>query len=60
MDGQPVRPPGDDGRPDEELYGLTDEQVEFPQDYLTDFGANSGRAGTGDENLSYAPVVADG
>lgn len=42
-----------------ELYDLTDEQVEYTQNYLTDLGANSGRAGTGDSDLSYDPVVAD-
>jgi hypothetical protein len=42
-----------------ELYDLTDEQVEYAQNYLTDLGANSGRAGTGDADLSYDPLVAD-
>lgn len=42
-----------------ELYDLTDEQVEYTQDYLTDLGPNSGRAGTGDSDLSYEPIVAD-
>lgn len=42
-----------------ELYGLTDEQVEYTQNYLTDLGENSGRAGTGDRDLTYEPLVAD-
>lgn len=42
-----------------ELYDLTDEQVEYMRQYLTDLGANSGRAGTGDADLSYDPIVAD-
>ena len=42
-----------------ELYDLTDEQVEYTQNYLTDLGNNSGRAGTGDSDLSYDPVIAD-
>jgi type I restriction-modification system DNA methylase subunit len=35
-----------------ELYGLTDEQVEYTKDYLTHLGENSGRAGSGDETLA--------
>jgi len=42
-----------------ELYDLTDDQVEYTAGYLTDLGENSGRAGTGDRDLSYDPVVAD-
>ena len=42
-----------------ELYDLTDEQVEFTQDYLTDLGEGSARAGSGDQNLTYDPIVAD-
>lgn len=39
-----------------ELYDLTDEQVEYAQNYLTDLGENSGRAGTGDRDLTYDPL----
>lgn len=39
-----------------ELYGLSEEQVEYTQSYLTHLGANSGRAGTGDGDLSYTPL----
>lgn len=42
-----------------ELYDLTDEQIEYTQNYLTDLGANSGRAGTEDKDLSYDPQFAD-
>jgi len=42
-----------------ELYDLTDEQVEFTQDYLTDLGEGSARAGSGDEDLTYSPIVAE-
>jgi hypothetical protein len=42
-----------------QLYNLNDEQVEYMQNYLTDLGTNSGRAGTGDADLSYIPLVAD-
>lgn len=42
-----------------ELYGLTNEQVEYIQNYLTDLGENSGRAGTGDSDVVYEPFVAD-
>lgn len=41
-----------------ELYDLTDEQVNYTQTYLTDMGYNSGRAGTGDSDLSYESVLA--
>jgi hypothetical protein len=42
-----------------ELYDLTDEQVKYTQNYLTDLGENSGRAGKGDEDLTYDPIVVD-
>jgi hypothetical protein len=35
-----------------DLYGLTNEQVEYTKDYLTHLGENSGRAGSGDETLA--------
>jgi len=40
-----------------ELYGLTDEQVAYTQNYLTDLGENSGRAGTADD-VAYEPRFA--
>lgn len=42
-----------------ELYDLSDEEIEYTQNYLTEFGNNSGRAGTGDRDLEYQPRVAD-
>ena len=42
-----------------ELYDLTDEQVAYTQNYLTDLGENSGRAGTEDQDITYEPLVAD-
>lgn len=42
-----------------ELYGLTDQQVDYTQNYLTDLGPNSGRAGTGDDDLTYDPIFDD-
>jgi|GEM_PF-2554100 len=42
-----------------ELYDLSDEQVEYTQNYLTDLGDNSGRAGTKDSDLTYSRVFAD-
>lgn len=40
------------------MGGLTDEQVAYTQNYLTDLGANSGRAGT-DHDVAYEPMFAD-
>jgi hypothetical protein len=40
-----------------ELYGLTDEQVEYTQNYLTDLGVDSARARTGDSDVSYDPII---
>jgi hypothetical protein len=40
-----------------ELYGLTDEQVKYTQNYLTDLGVDSARAGTGDSDVSYDPII---
>lgn len=42
-----------------ELYDLSDEQVEYTQNYLTDLGENSGRAGTKSSDLTYSPIFAD-
>jgi len=42
-----------------ELYDLTDEQVSFTQNYLTDPGGGSARAGGGDEDLTHNPIVAE-
>jgi len=41
------------------LYHLTDGQVEHTQNYLTDLGENSGRAGMGDESLTYDSIFTD-
>ena len=40
-----------------ELYDLTDEQIEYTQNYLTDLGIDSARAGTGDSDVSYTPTI---
>lgn len=42
-----------------ELYNLTDEQIEYTMNHLTDLGEGSARAGTGDGALAYDPIVAD-
>jgi hypothetical protein len=42
-----------------ELYNLTDKQVAYTQNYLTDLGEGSARAGSGDEDLTYSPIVAE-
>ncbi|OYR52637.1 hypothetical protein DJ73_10345 [Halorubrum sp. Ea1] len=42
-----------------ELYNLSDEQVKYTQSYLTDLGEGSARAGTGNQDLSYEPIIAD-
>ena len=42
-----------------ELYDLTDEQSEYTKNYLTDLGANSGRAGTGYRDLTHDPIMTD-
>lgn len=42
-----------------DLYGLTNEQVEYTQNYLTDLGENSGRSGDPDEDLASYSIDAE-
>lgn len=42
-----------------ELYDLTDEQGKYTQNFLSDLGEKSGRAGTGDQDLTYDSIMAD-
>ena len=42
-----------------ELYGLSREQIDYTQAYLTDLGVESGRAGTGDRGLAYEPLFVE-
>jgi hypothetical protein len=41
-----------------ELYDLTDEQIEYTQNHLTDLGEGSARAGTGEHDLTYESLIA--
>jgi hypothetical protein len=34
-----------------DIYGLSDEELQFVQSYITDLGEGSGRAGTAEESL---------
>jgi hypothetical protein len=41
------------------LYNLSDEETDYAKNYLTELGENSGRAGKGDESLTYEPIFND-
>jgi hypothetical protein len=41
------------------LYDLSKDQVEYTQRYLADLGENSGRAGKGDQSLTYDSIFTD-